>query len=107
MSKLGVYDQRVLDGTVEVVYTVTADTTFVFKTHSFCNTANQEQNVTMWVVPEGQEVADSYLVFKNLKINANDTVIFNPDIYMQAGYKLVLQAGEAGTLTSLVSGVVM
>ena len=107
MSKLGVYDQRVLDGTVEVVYTTAADTTFVFKTHSFCNLTNQEQNVTMWVVPEGQEVADRYLVFKNLKINANDTVVFNPDIYLQAGYKLILQAREAGTLASLVSGVVM
>ena len=107
MSRLGVYDQRILNGTVEVVYAVAVDTTFVFKTHSFCNLTNQEQSVTMWVAPEGEEVTNNHLVFKDLKINANDTVIFNPDIYLQAGYRLILQAGEAGALASMVSGVLM
>lgn len=103
---LGTFDQRVLDGTLQTVYTVAAAHTFVPKTISLTNISTTAiPTVSIWFVAGGAAAGDNNVVVKDKAIITTETVFLNTDMYLQAGFTIRVQASEGGVLNCQVSGV--
>lgn len=104
---LGIFDQRVLSGAVETAYTVPSSHTFVPKTISITNISSNIANVTIWFVASADSAGNKNTVLKTKTVLPNETVFLNTDIYLQAGYKVIVQASLADSLNFQLSGVDM
>lgn len=105
---LGIFDQRILDGTTETTYTVPTSHTFVPKTISITNIhATNTATVTIYFVASADSADNKNMVLKARSVIAGETVFLNTDIYLQAGYKVIVQASAASTLNCQLSGVDM
>ena len=106
-ESLGIFDQRLLDGTVETIYTVPADHTFVPKTISVTNYSAASATVTIWLVAPTDSNTDKNMILKEKNVFVSETIFLNTDIYLQAGYKIMVQASAASALNFQLSGVDM
>lgn len=106
---LGIQDQRLLDGTEQTLYTVLAAQTYVAKTIVLCNvSANTIPSINVWILPNGvSTTADQYKIVSGKAIVTTETIFINPDIYLQAGYKIVVKASAGSVIASTLSGVVI
>lgn len=105
---LGTFDQRVLDGTLETVYTVAAGHTFVAKTIALCNVSTTTiPTVSIYFVASGGTAGDTNVVVKDKAIITTETIFLNTDMYLQAGFTIQAQASAASVLNCQVSGVDM
>jgi hypothetical protein len=105
---LGTYDQRVLDGTTETVYTVATGHTFIPKTISFVNvSASDIATVSLWIVANGGTAENKNKLIASKEIIGNETLFINPDIYMQAGYMMQVKASAASVIAFQLSGTDM
>lgn len=106
---LGVQDQRLLTSAEEVIYTVPANSTYIPKTIALCNVSiNTIPVISIWFLPEGiSAVEDKYKIVNSKAIVNQETVFINTDIYLQAGYSIVIQTSKDNVISSILSGVVI
>lgn len=103
---LGIFDQRVLDGTAETIYTVPINHTFVPKTISITN-IHTTNSATVTIYFADISADNKNMVLNKKSVIPGETVFLNTDIYLQAGYKIIVQASASATLNCQLSGVDM
>ncbi|MDR3563308.1 MAG: hypothetical protein P4N59_18000 [Negativicutes bacterium] len=105
---LGLFDQRVLDGSLQTVYTVAAGHTFVPKTIALTNVSSSViPTVNLYFVASGDAAANKNIVVSQKAVITTETIFLNTDMYLQAGFAIQVQASVAGVLNCQVSGVDM
>lgn len=104
---LAMFDQRVLDGTVETCYTVPSNHTFVVKTIAVTNYSTSTANISIWFVAGADNNGNKNIIVKAKSIIPGETIFINSDMYLQAGYKIMAQASVASSINFQLSGVDM
>lgn len=104
-ESLGVFDQRILNGTAETVYVVPTSHTFIPKTMAITNYSTAAATVSIWFASTADSNLNKNLVLKDKNVYASETVFLNTDIYLQAGYKIIVQSSAASSLNFQLSGV--
>ena len=105
---LGTFDQRVLDGTLQTVYTVFSAHTFVPKTIALTNISTSAiPTVSIYFVASGDTSGNKNVVVKDKAVITTETIFINTDMYLQAGFTIQVQASAASILNCQVSGVDM
>lgn len=87
-----------LSNTPAAIYTSSGQS--VVTTMYFCNTDNSSSHtVSVYVVPNGGTADDSTVIYKNVNLVANDTMIVNQE-------KLILSNGDAVYANANASSVI-
>lgn len=104
---LGLFNQIILDGSVQTLYTVPSNHTLVPKTISFASITSDMPNVTIWFVASGESDGNKNIVLNHKVINPHETIFFNSDMYLQAGFTIKVQVSIANSCNAQLSGVDM
>ena len=104
---LGLFNQIILDGTIQTLYTIPTGHTLVPKTMSFTSITSDMPNVTVWFVASGDSEGNKNIVLNKKIVNPTDTVFFNSDMYLQAGFVIKVQVSIANSCNAQLSGVDM
>lgn len=99
--------QSALTESDATIYTVPASTTAVIKSIAICNTATAAMTVTLHAVASGGSSSVTNRILSELSINAGETILLSPDLYMTAGCTLRMFASVAAVVGVTVSGVEM
>tara|TARA_Y100001951_G_scaffold87596_1_gene78714 strand:+ start:146 stop:466 length:321 start_codon:yes stop_codon:yes gene_type:complete len=59
------------------IYTSSGDSAIT--TIFFCNTDSSNRDITVWIIPSGDTLADKHMIMKELTINAGDTFAFGSE----------------------------
>lgn len=59
------------------------------------NVTNQEHQITVLIVPDGQTKSDNYAVLKNYAVPAYDVAVFKDDLMLNAGDVVYAYASTA------------
>lgn len=83
-------------------------TTTIIKQIILCNTSGATATASIYILPTGQTtVADAFALFKEVSLDAKETLILNTSIVLThpAGDKLFMVASATSSITATVFGI--
>jgi hypothetical protein len=90
------------------VYAPPSSTTTIIKQIILCNTSGATATASIYILPTGQTtVADAFALFKEVSLDAKETLILNTSIVLtnSAGDKLFMVASATSSITATVFGI--
>jgi hypothetical protein len=82
-------------------------TTAIVKQILLCNTTASAKTVSIYILPTSATVGDSYALFKDVSLDAKETLILNTSIVLTgaAGDRLHMVASADTSITATVFGI--